>query len=207
MPLYLPYATQAQLAGVNFTAITAYDESVRAGASIPLAHNFYGWTFDPCEVQGGTLLATAAGTLNLIRMRALSSVITNVHMHFTAGGATLTAGQCLGGLFTAAGALLAGSTTADQSTSWSSGGYKTIPLGAPQSVTIGAYYYWGFFVNGTTMPTISRAVNSSSAIVNPGLVAPNFRYANTSDTGLTTALPANFGTQTGGGTAFWAAFS
>ncbi len=206
MPLFLPYATQAQLSAVQFTTFQAYDAAVAAGANTPVAQNFFGWTFDPVEVQGGTLLATAAGTLNLIKIRALSATITNAHMHFTTGGSTLTG--VYGALFTAGGALLAGSQSADRSTDWQSGGIKTIPFGAPQTVTVGSYYYFGYFVaTATTMPTISRAVNSSSAILNNGLTAPNLRYATTSDTGLTTTMPSNFGAQTGTAVGHWCAFS
>jgi len=204
-PLYNPTATPASVAGVAYTASLAYDEAIRAGDSPALGHGYYGWTFDPDVSQGATLLASASGTLTLIRIRALSTVITNAHLHFTAGGSGLTG--VYGGLYSQAGALLAGSQSLDRSTDWGSGGVKTVPLGAPQAVTAGAYYYFGFFVVGTTMPTISRSLNSSSAIVNVNLNAPNLRYATTADVGLTNTLPANFGAQTGMATAFWAAFS
>jgi hypothetical protein len=172
----------------------------------PTDHNMVGWTFDPEECQGGTLLASAAGTLNLIKFRAAGSTITNALMHFTAGGATLTGTYAA--LFTAGGALLAGSTSADQSTSWQSGGSKTITFGTPQSVTPGSLYYYGFFIaTAVTMPTITRALNSSTAITNIGLSAPNFRYATTADTALTATMPNNFGAQTGTATAFWVGFS
>jgi hypothetical protein len=204
-PLYNPTATPASVTAVAFTANLAYDESIRSGDSQPLGHNYFGWTYDPDVSQGATLLATASSTLNLIRIRALSSLITNAHLHFTVAGSGLTG--VYGGLYSSAGALLAGSQSLDRSSDWLSGGPKTIPFGTPQAVTAGSYYYFGFFAVGTTMPTISRSLNSSSAIVNINLTAPNLRYATTADTGLTTTLPANFGAQTGMATAFWAGIS
>lgn len=165
-----------------------------------------GWAFDPNMAQGGTLLASAAGTLNIIKFRAVGTTITNALMHFTAGGATLTGTYT--GLFTAAGALFPTSQSADQSANWATGGVKTIPFGVSQTVVAGNMYYFGFFVaTSVTMPTITRALNSSTAITNIGLNAPNLRYATTADAALTTTMPSTLGAQTGSATAFWVGFS
>lgn len=171
--------------------------------AIPSDHNFLGWTFDPVEIQASTILPTA-GLLNLARMRIYGTLVTNVAFHITTPGATLTAGQCFAGLFNAAGTLLA--ATADQAANWQSGGLKVMALSSPQAWSYGAYGYVGWYSNGTTQPTLSRALNSSSAILNAGLSAPNFRYAS-ADSGLTTAMPATFGAQTGTATAYFAAAS
>lgn len=165
-----------------------------------------GWTFDPNMAQGGTLLATPAGTLTIMKFRAVSTTITSALMHFTAGGSMLTGTYA--GLFTAAGAFLPTSQSADLSASWASGGVKPIPFGVPQTVIAGNMYYFGFFIaTSVTMPTITRALNSSSAITNIGLNAPNFRYATTADAALTTTMPGTLGAQTGSATAFWVGFS
>lgn len=173
---------------------------------LPTDHNLNSWTYDPAEIQGGTLLASPNGTLTLIKFKAGSSTITNLHMHFTSGAATPVAGQCLLALYTAAGALLPTSVTADQSGNLG-GGFKTFPLGNPAApvtgITVGAFYYGAFFFNAGTMPTISRALNSSTVITNANLSVPNLRYATTADTGLTTGFPANIGAQTGSATSFW----
>ncbi len=173
-----------------------------AAAIRPADHSLVGWTFDPTAAQGGTVLAPA-GTSHVIRFRAMSTTITNLLIHLTAGGTTLTAGQCFATLHTDAGVQIG--ATADQATAWASGGLKTMPLAAPATgLTIGAWYKARLWFNGTTGPTLTRGLNSSTAILNAGLSSPNFRYA-TADTGLTTLAlaPATLGTPTGGATAWW----
>lgn len=175
-------------------------------------HNLTGWTFDPIMVQGGTVLATA-GLSYVFRIRALSTTITNIHVHLTAGGSSLTSGQCFASLHNDAGAILgAGAVTASLhstgSNGWGDGGYKTHPLTTPQAVTQYDWYRVRLWFNGTTGPTLSRALNSNTVIVNAGLSAPNFRYA-TADSGLTTSAlaPGTIGTQTGANTAWWMGLS
>jgi hypothetical protein len=173
----------------------------------PADYGFKAWTFDPMSIQGGTLLASANGTLTLIKFKASGTPITNLHMHFTAGATGAVAGQCLFALYTAAGALLPTSVSADQSGNLG-GGFKTFPLGAPQATLTNTFYYGAFFINvTTTMPTMSRALNSSTVITNPNLSVPNLRYATTADVGLTTAFPSTLGAQTGSATATWMAAS
>lgn len=164
------------------------------------------WTFDTVQVQGGTVLPTA-GLAHVARVRMLGTVATNIHFHFTAGGSALTSGQCFAALYNDAGALLgAGAVTADQAANWATGGFKTCPLSVAQGVTQYAWYRVLFWFNGTTGPTISRGLNSSSAILNAGMTAPVLRYSS-ADTGLTTAAPANIGSQTGTATAWWVGVS
>lgn len=181
--------------------------TITVGGYLPSDAGYIGWSGDPgTDVQAGTIIATA-GTLNLVRIKipAGGSTVTNIVLHLTVGGTSLTAGQCFAALYTSAGALAGGTNgvTADQSTSWGTGGLKVMPLTAAQSVS-GPFVYVGFFANNTagTNPTLARMVSSSSAIINAGLSAPTFRYA-TADASLTTAPPTNFGTQTGLGTAWW----
>lgn len=174
------------------------------GVIVPADHNLLGWTFDPAEVQAGTIMPTA-GLLQLARVKVFGTLVTNILIHLTTGGTTLTAGQCFAALFSPTGTLL--SATADQSTAWGSGGLKSMALTAPQVVGWGSWPYVGLFANTAgTMPTLSRGLNSSSAILNAGLAAPNFRYAS-ADAALTTAMPASFSAQTGTATAFWVGLS
>lgn len=172
--------------------------------AIPADHNLVGWSFDPVQVQAGTIMPTA-GLLNLCRIKFTASLVTNVLLHATTTATSLTTGQCFAALYSSAGALL--SATADQSVAWATGGLKTMALTAAQTVTPGSWGYVGWFANTAgTLPTFSRGINSASAIVNAGLSAPNFRYA-TADAALTTAMPASFGAQTGGATAYWVGVS
>jgi hypothetical protein len=192
----------------QLTLVQSQIDAGLSGLARPTDHNLAGWTFDPAHVQAGTVVPTA-GLSHVVRVRALTSVISNILLHLTAGGSALTAGQCFATLHNDAGAQLgAGAITADQATAWATGGLKVMPLTVAQAVTPNAWYRIRFWFNGTTGPTLSRAVNSSSAILNAGLSAPNFRYS-TADAGLTTgaSAPSNIGTQTGGPTAWWAAVS
>lgn len=171
----------------------------------PASQGYVGWTGKPSQtVQAGTIMPTA-GILNLVRIQALGSLVTNIVMHASTSSVGLTVGQCFAGLYTAAGVLM--SSTADQSTAWLSGGLKSMPLAVAQPVTVNAFYYVGFYANtATSLPTFSRMLNSNTAITNAGLAAPGFDFA-TANTGLTTALPDPFTTQTGGNTAWWVALS
>lgn len=195
--------------GTSAGTVAAGDDSRIVAANTGLVratdHSLVGWTFDPALVQSGTVQPTA-GLAQVARVQVLTGVVTNIHFHFTAGGSSLTSGQCFAALYNDAGALLgAGAVTADQASNWGSGGFKTCPLSVAQGVTQYAWYRVLWWFNGTTGPTISRAVNSSSAILNAGL-SSGYRYA-TADTGLTTAAPGNIGTMTGGATAWWVGLS
>lgn len=168
----------------------------------PADHALAGWTFDPADVQAGTILPTA-GRLELARVRVSGPLVTSVLLAITAAGVTLTAGRNFAAVFTDAGALLG--TSVDQSTAWQSTGLITCALAVPQSVSPGSYVRVGVFANGSTLPTLARgAVAVSGAALNPGMAAPTLRYS-TADTGLTTAMPANLGAQTAAVTAWWLA--
>jgi hypothetical protein len=189
---------------------TAFTGSIAGPVISPGDHGFVGWTFPPDMVQAGTILPTA-GLSYVVRIRALSATITNLHVHFTVAGATLT--NSFMSLHTDAGVLInANAVSADQSSAvsnWQASGFKTVPLLAPQAVTPGAWYKVRWWVgSAVTLPTLSRAINSNTVITNANLSAPNFRYA-TADSGLTTAAlaPTTLGTLTGGNTGWWVGMS
>ena len=211
----LTSAYQAADATVQYTANLAYDLSLQLSAALtrPVDYGFQGWTFDPVLVQGGSVIAPA-GTSFVARIRATGFLATNIHFHTTAGGSALTSGQCYVTLHNDAGVLLgAGAVSGDLSGSgaggFGGGGYKTIPLVTPQALTPGNWYRVRYWFNGTTGPTFSRALSSSTAILNAsGPSSTVLRYA-TADTGLTTLAlaPTTIGTQTGGAVAHWVAIS
>lgn len=180
----------------------------------PADHGLIGWTFDPAiGVQNNGVALTPAGTLNVARIRVLSSTLTNIHFHLGTGGSVLTANQCYAAVFTDAGALLGagaitGSLHSTGSGGWGDGGFKTHPLSVAQAVTSGAWYKIVWWYNGTTGPTMSRASNSGSAVVNANLTASTARFA-TANTGITTSgtLPGTLGAQSGGSTAWFVGVS
>jgi len=190
--------TSLSVAGVDFRQATAHPR--------PVDHGLTGWTFDPAQIQAGTVQPTA-GLAQVARIRVLSSVVSNIHLYLTAGGSNLTAGQCFAALYNDAGALLgAGAVTADQSTNWATSGYKTCALSVAQGVTPYTWYRVLWWFRGTTGPTLARAADISAAVLNAGMSAPTLRYS-TADAGLTTAAPSNIGTQTGNPTAWWVGIS
>ncbi len=169
-------------------------------------HGLAGWTFDPAQIQGGTLLPTA-GLLQVVRIRTLATVVNNILIYVSIAGSGLTAGQCFAALYNDGGALLGGgAVTADQSTPWASTGLKTMALTVGQGVSQYAWYRVGLWYNGTTAPTVGRAAVTTGAALNPGMTAPTLRFS-TADSGLTTTPPANIGAQTVAGNAWWVGLS
>lgn len=178
-----------------------------AGSWKATDHGLVAWSFDPANMQAGTILPTA-GLLQVVRVRALTSVATSIEMYVTAGGTTLTSGQCLAALYSGAGALLgAGAVTASAhgtgATGWGDAGAKSLPLTVAQAVTPYADYLVCFYANtGGTLPTFARAAAvASGAALNVGMAAPTLRFSS-ANSGLTTAMPANVGAQTAIGTAW-----
>lgn len=168
----------------------------------PEDHGLSGWTFDPGEGVFGALLLPAAGVIKVARVRLMKPVLTNIILHFTVGGSALS--NCYVAAYNDAGALLGpGAVSADQSTSWQSGGTKIVPLNTPMAVVPGDIYrlawWWGA---GTTAPTQSRGSNSGSAIINVNQSAGTARFA-TANSGVGASAPANLASLAGDSTAWW----
>lgn len=112
----------------------------------------------------GVILTTAGsvfGSAIYVRRRTLvSKLVANV----TVAGATLTAGDCWGLLYSADGDLRG--QTADQTTPWQTAGLQTMTLtAAGAGLTLDAGLYWGAVVaTGSTLPTFSRAAVQSASV-------------------------------------------
>lgn len=174
------------------------------GIWLPADHGLAAWSFDAASTVAGT--GPTAGVLQLARVHLASpKTITNVILNVVGAGVGLTSGQCFAGLWTAAGAKV--DVTADQSGSWNSGGNKIMALASGTYSAAAGDYYVGWWANAaTSTPTFAR--QGTSALVNIGLSAPNFRFA-TADTGLTNAAsaPSTLGTQTAASVGWFAALS
>lgn len=222
------YATLAQLTAVDadVTAaeadITALEGSVtsltsglatttatanlaQAGYVKATDHSLAGWTFDPALVQGGTILPTA-GIGYVARIPLLTTTVSAICLHFTVAGSGLTGGYAA--LYNDAGAIFGlGAVTNNQASAesnWGTGGYKECPLVVGQGgLTQYSFVRVLFWFTGTTGPTVSRGVNSSSAIANAGM-SSGFRFA-TAGSGLTTTAPENIPAMTGGPTGWFVA--
>lgn len=150
------------------------------------------WTYSPTAATQSAVLATA-GTLYTFKMHMPTPAsVTNIVVVLTAGGSSLTAGQCFGALYQN-GQLLA--QTADQATAWATSGRKTMALtGGPISVAAGDVVAVLWF-NGTTGPAIRGGPPDTTA-ANTMLTTANFRFG-VADTGRTTTAPGTLGTVTG----------
>lgn len=182
---------------------TARSEMAAQRGIAPADLGFIAWTYDPQPTAGtGSSPFTAGGTLEVQRLRVpKTSLITNLHVYVQTAGATLTAGQCLAGLYDANGNLL--SATGDQSTAWQSTGLKTMALTTPQTIAAG-WYDVAVFYRGTTGPAFVRG--TSYAFSNGLLTGSNLRSARAA-TGNTTTMPAALGAKTASTQNYWAALS
>jgi hypothetical protein len=107
------------------------------------------------------------------------------------------------GLYSAARALLATST--DQlTTAWAATTMKTLAMTVPYLVPTTGIYYIGMFMAATTIITSKGMTAKTGGQL--AAAAPILHGA-TSDTGLTTTLPANAGAITGGLINAWCGIS
>lgn len=167
----------------------------------PGDHSLIGWTQDPASAAGSA--TSVSGTIYWVKIPVRrAATITNVIITISAVGVTLTAGQNLVGLYDASGTKLGES--ADQTTSWTSGGIgaKVIPLLTPVAVSAG-FFYAAMMSNGATPANFMRGNSQSSSAMNLG---STFRFVNTTSN---TSLPASFtpGSANTDNNARWAALS
>jgi parallel beta-helix repeat protein len=162
------------------------------------------WTMDVMTATANSILP-AQGTLYLVRVHVpVAATVRNILAAITNAGSGLRPGQCFAGVWNASGGARVG-VTADQSTSWSTTGVKTMAMTGAVNLTAGDYYI-GLYANGTTLPNFARGNNQiGGAFANAGMTA-NFRVA-TANTGLTTSPPTTLGTLTSANTAWWLALS
>lgn len=146
---------------------------------------------------------TASGTLYMqgIWLTA-GQTVSNISWHSATTAASVPT-HWMFGLYSAARALLA--TSNDQtSTAWAANTLKTLAMTTPYLVPTTGLYYIGMFMAATTV--ITSKGNTAKTGGQLAAAAPILHGA-TSDTGLTTALPANAGTITGGLLPIWCAVS
>ena len=154
-------------------------------------------------VEANSATPTASGTLFMqaIYLTAGQTVSNISWASATTGAGTPT--HWMFGLYSAGRALLA--TSADQLTAaWAANTIKTLAMTTPYLVPTSGIYYIGMFMAATTVITSK----GNTAKTNGALAAAApILHGATSDTGLTTALPANAGTITGGLLPIWCAVS
>lgn len=166
----------------------------------PVDHGLLSWSFDPAGATGTYTLAPA-GTLYTVDLKvANSQTVSNIVYAVTTAGASLTANQCLVGIYQN-GVLLG--TSGNAATAWASAGAFTTALATPVPVQAGTVTV-AFVYNGTT--GITLAAGATSVLGNIGLAATQSRYG-TANTGVTTALPATLGAKSASTHAVWVGLS
>lgn len=174
-------------------------------------YGYLSWSFDPTAMSGGAALG-AAGTVTLIKIPwPTTALVTNIVVCLSAGGNTLTSGQCFAGLVNSAGTNLG--VTADQSVVWASagttpkiaaitGGPIIVPGGGPAG-----FIYVSLLWNGTTSPSFYKSANSAASPMNGSLTAATLRGA-LNGSGLTVlTAPLTLSASTAPTQFFWAALS
>lgn len=123
------------------------------------------WSFpiSACAATG-TILTTAGSVFGSAIWVRRKVTVSHLVANITVAGATLTADQCWGLLYSSDGDLRGQST--QQATAWATAGLQSMELtAAGAGLTLQPGMYWGAVVaTGTTLPTFSRsAMGSASA--------------------------------------------
>lgn len=168
----------------------------------PGEYNLQAWTNDPATTSATQQVSGGAGTLNTIRVRIPSEIVTNdienIHIHVTN---PLIGSDVYFGIY-ASGELVA--ETGDVSSLLTANGYKTLPLTAPVSLSQG-YVEVAFFVGSASQLPSFRS-HATSAIINGPFSTSGARWG-VADTGLTNTLPTTLGNKTAVATGYWIGLS
>lgn len=159
-------------------------------------------TFDRnlCDEVNSAVLSSGRLSGAAIWLEA-GMTISSISFHSATTAAGTPTNQ-LFGLFDSSRNLLRSSTN-DTTTAWAANSLKTLALTSTFTTTYSGLYYLGIMVTATTVPTLK----GNTAMVGGQLQAQAPSMGGTSNTGLTTALPATanaFGTVT---TSFWGCVS
>lgn len=155
---------------------------------------------DLCDEVNTSLLSSGRLSLQAIWLPAGVTINSISFWSATTAGATLT--NQLFGLYDNNLNLLRSSNN-DTSTAWAANSKKTLSLTSAFTTTYSGLYYLGIMVAATTVPTIK----GNTAKTNGALNAAAPSMGGTSNTGLTTALPATANAPGTVTTSFWGCVS
>lgn len=164
-------------------AVTGY----ALGEVSPAAQNLTAWSYDPSGAVNAILLTS--GTIYLAKLHIpADAAVTKLYWWMPVAGASVTAGQNFGGLYSSAGARLVQADADAKVTA--TAGLQTLTL-ASTALTAGSFVWAALVFNAGTAPTLAYASGATGATtaLNVGLTAATFRYA-TAGTGQT-ALPSS----------------
>lgn len=180
---------QIPVAGATAGTFTAGNDGrlLQAFNGQPKLNNYVTWNHDPLLIQG-TAGTNTSGTIYLHKVYlGPGQTATGVALNVQTAGATLTSGQNLLGLYDATGARVA--TTADQSTAWTTTGYKQASFTVAHTPSTGGFYYVAVLAVGTTAPAFSQQANASQTIYNANTSAGTFKHC--ADGAGQTSLPSS----------------
>jgi hypothetical protein len=128
------------------------------------------WSYPPWAASSAG--AGNSGTVYYMRVKVpAATTITGARLYQTAPGATLTANQCLVGLYDSAGNRVA--ISGDQSAAWASGSQVNKDAAFTSQYSAAAGYYWvAMLFVGTTGPSWSKG--PPSGLMNAGWPAAPF---------------------------------
>lgn len=163
----------------------------------PSIHGLTEWNY-PLSFITSTNTALTSGNVLFFQVRCQNAfTINNSCFYVGTIGATLTVGQSLMGIYTlAAGTATLVSTSADQSTAWSTAGnannMQTVAAGTPTAVTAGQQVLVAIMCNGTTPVSMGRIQGTSATPMNLGLTKASPLNFSVYGTGGQTTLPGSF---------------
>lgn len=171
----------------NGTHVARLNVNAMGPASLP---NLRAWNYDPLHSSSGAGFGAAGDVMMMQVPWPDADTIAGVQIYLTSGGTTLTANQCLAGIYSSGGVLLA--TSVDQATAWASSGLKNCALTTPTLIPAGTganpCVYVAMFWNGSAQPSVLKGLNNPP-LANGANVASDKRFSRGA-TGATTALPS-----------------
>lgn len=157
------------------------------------------WAFDPIVLNGGLVLPSN-GVMYLVGLwTPVDITVSNIYYSVQTAGATLTASQNHVALYSSSRSLLG---SVNQDSAFTSTGLKTAAI-TPVAVAAGRFWV-GFLSNGTTRPSINRAVGQGLAVLNGLYAATAARFAS-SGSSLTTPAAGPITLAASTSTTYWAA--
>lgn len=145
--------------------------------------NFISWNYDSEAQNGGNSLTLGTVFLHKIYIPAGVS-INNLGTNVTTAGSALTYARAA--LFNGSGTQLG--LSVDQTTLWTSTGFKVNALSAPVAISTAGFYYVALLNTGTTAAQMSSTPGTSNAF-NANTTGATLRHA-TGPTGQT-SMPAS----------------
>ncbi len=187
--------------GATWRSASGGEHELTSGLVLPPELGFKAWSFDPLLATLNAALP--AGQIVFARVPIRETLtIANLHVYVDIAGATLTAGQSFGLVYSSGGVLIG--RTASQSTAWASTGEKVMAVTAEagQSLTVTgsptAYVIAAAYSVGTTRPSFPRWDSSRMMgnVAQKGLTGNGLRWG-IANSGLTSTPPSNLAPHAG----------